>query len=162
MPRISGLELQRRLRAAASPWPIIFITGHGDVELAVEAMKNGAVDFLQKPFKDQVFLDTVEQAVQLSRTRQAETRRHQDARDLLQRLSQRELEVARLVARGLANKEVGRALGISENTVHVHRQHAMEKTGAGNVADLVRLFLLVEPDGVSASPSPGPAPTPSP
>ncbi|RIX49728.1 MAG: DNA-binding response regulator [Rhodocyclales bacterium GT-UBC] len=148
MPRVSGLELQRRLKLADSPFPIIFMTGHGDVELAVQAMKDGAVDFLQKPFKDQLFLDTVERAVQLSLERHAASRRHQEARDCLARLSAREHEVARLLALGQANKEVARQLGISENTVHVHRQHVMEKTGTGSAAELARLILRADPSGL--------------
>uniref|UniRef100_Q47D56 Regulatory protein, LuxR:Response regulator receiver n=1 Tax=Dechloromonas aromatica (strain RCB) TaxID=159087 RepID=Q47D56_DECAR len=148
MPRISGLELQRRLRAADSPFPIVFMTGHGEVELAVQAMKNGAVDFLQKPFKDQIFLDTVERAVQLSLERHAANRRHQEAREVLDRLSVREREVARLLALGLANKEVARQLGISDNTVHVHRQHVMEKTSTGSAAELARLILRADPNGL--------------
>ena len=148
MPRLSGLELQRRLQAAGSELPIIFMTGHGDVELAVQAMKAGAVDFLQKPFKDQLFLDTVERAVQLSRERYASVRRHQEAQALLDRLSVREREVARLLAQGLANKEVARALGISDNTVHVHRQHVMEKTGTSSAAELARLILRADPAGL--------------
>ena len=152
MPRVSGLELQRRLKAAdtlpASQLPIIFMTGHGDVELAVQAMKDGAVDFLQKPFKDQQFLDTVERAVQLSLERHAASRRHQEAQDSLARLSAREREVARLLALGQANKEVARTLGISENTVHVHRQHVMEKTGTGSAAELARLILRADPAGL--------------
>lgn len=148
MPRISGLELQRRLKLADSPFPIIFMTGHGDVELAVQAMKDGAVDFLQKPFKDQLFLDTVERAVQLSLERHAASRRHQEALDCLARLSAREHEVARLLALGQANKEVARQLGISENTVHVHRQHVMEKTGTGSAAELARLILRADPAGL--------------
>lgn len=148
MPRTSGLELQRRLKLTDSPFPIIFMTGHGDVELAVQAMKDGAVDFLQKPFKDQLFLDTVERAVQLSLERHAASRRHQEARDSLARLSAREHEVARLLALGQANKEVARQLGISENTVHVHRQHVMEKTGTGSAAELARLILRADPSGL--------------
>jgi len=148
MPRISGLELQRRLRAADSPFPIVFMTGHGEIELAVQAMKNGAVDFLQKPFKDQIFLDTVERAVQLSLERHAANRRHQEAREVLDRLSVREREVARLLALGLANKEVARQLGISDNTVHVHRQHVMEKTSTGSAAELARLILRADPNGL--------------
>ena len=89
MPRVSGLELQRRLLAAGSSFPVIFMTGHGDVELAVQAMKDGALDFLQKPFKDQIFLDAVERAVQLSRERHAVQRRQGEARDVLARLSAR-------------------------------------------------------------------------
>ncbi len=148
MPRLSGLELQRRLQAADSPFPIIFMTGHGDVELAVQAMKAGAIDFLQKPFKDQLFLDTVERAVQLSRERYAVTRRHQEAQAVLARLSVREWEVARLLSQGLANKEVARLLNISDNTVHVHRQHVMEKTGTSSAAELARLILRADPNGL--------------
>jgi len=148
MPRLSGLELQRRLKAADSPYPVIFMTGHGDVELAVQAMKDGAVDFLQKPFKDQLFLDTVERAVQLSLERHAASRRHQEAQDCLAKLSAREQEVARLLALGQANKEVARELGISEHTVHVHRQHVMEKTGTGSAAELARLILRADPGGL--------------
>lgn len=148
MPRISGLELQRRLRAAGSPFPIIFMTGHGEVDLAVQAMKNGAVDFLQKPFKDQLFLDTVERAVQLSLERHAANRRHQEAREALDRLTVREREVARLLALGLANKEVARQLNISDNTVHVHRQHVMEKTATSSAAELARLILRADPNGL--------------
>lgn len=148
MPRLSGLELQRRLQAADSPFPIIFMTGHGDVELAVQAMKAGAIDFLQKPFKDQLFLDTVERAVQLSRERYAVTRRHQEAQAVLARLSVREWEVARLLSQGLANKEVARLLNISDNTVHVHRQHVMEKTGTSSAAELARLLLRADPNGL--------------
>ncbi|MBK5914120.1 response regulator transcription factor [Rhodocyclus purpureus] len=148
MPRISGLELQRRLRAAGSPFPIIFMTGHGEVELAVQAMKNGAVDFLQKPFKDQLFLDTIERAVQLSLERHAANRRHREAREVLDRLSVREYEVARLLALGLANKEAARQLNISDNTVHVHRQHVMEKTGTSSAAELARLILRADPNGL--------------
>ncbi len=148
MPRISGLELQRRLQAGGSPFPIIFMTGHGDVELAVQAMKAGAIDFLQKPFKDQLFLDTVERAVHISCERYLETRRHQEAQQVLERLSVREREVARLLAQGLANKEVARLLKISDNTVHVHRQHVMEKTGTGSAAELARLILRADPGGL--------------
>lgn len=148
MPRISGLELQRRLQAVDSAFPIVFMTGHGDVELAVQAMKAGAVDFLQKPFKDHLFLDAVERAVQLSRERYATTRRHQEAQAILGRLSARESEVARLLAQGLANKEVAGILNISDNTVHVHRQHVMEKTGTSSAAELARLILRADPGGL--------------
>jgi FixJ family two-component response regulator len=148
MPRVGGLELQRRLKAADSPFPVVFMTGHGDIDLAVQAMKEGAVDFLQKPFKEQQLLDTVERAVRLSLERRHADRKCREARAMLDRLSARELEVARLLALGLSNKEVGRRLAISENTVHVHRQHAMEKTGAGSAADLARLILRADPGGL--------------
>lgn len=148
MPRISGLELQRRLNAAGSAFPIVFMTGHGDVELAVQAMKAGAVDFLQKPFKDQAFLDTIERAVALSQTRYEAEIRRQQARDSLARLSPREAEVARWLALGLSNKEIARQLAISDNTVHIHRQHVMEKTGTTSAAELARLILRADPKGL--------------
>jgi two-component system response regulator FixJ len=148
MPRISGLELQRRLISAVSAWPIIFMTGHGDVELAVQAMKDGAVDFLQKPFKDQLLLDTVERAVCISLARQQASQRCSEARELLTRLSPREAEIARRLALGLSNKEIARELSISDNTVHVHRQHIMDKTATGSAAELARLILRADPDGL--------------
>ena len=148
MPRVSGLELQRRLHALDSPLPIIFVTGHGDVELAVQAMKNGAFNFLQKPFKDQLLLDVVEQAIPLSLERYAASQRNQMARTALDRLSTREKAVERLLAQGLANKEVARRLTISENTVHVHRQHIMEKTSTNSAAELARLILRDDPSGL--------------
>ena len=148
MPRISGLELQRRLNAAGSAFPIVFMTGHGEVELAVQAMKEGAIDFLQKPFKDQLFLDTVERAVSISVERQSAHQRCLEARQILAKLSPRETEVARHLAQGLSNKEIGRELNISDNTVHVHRQHLMEKTGVSSAAELARLILRADPAGL--------------
>ena len=148
MPRISGLELQRRLNVLGSAFPVIFMTGHGEVELAVQAMKEGAIDFLQKPFKDQQFLDTVERAVSISVARQTANQRCQEARQILAKLSPRETEVARHLAQGLSNKEIGRELSISDNTVHVHRQHLMEKSGVSSAAELARLILRADPAGL--------------
>lgn len=148
MPRISGLELHRRLKATQSLFPVLFMTGHGDVDLAVQAMKEGAIDFLQKPFKDQQMLDAVERAIQLSQQRHEASQRCQRAKDLLAPLSPRENEVARQVALGQSNKEIARELGISENTVHVHRQHIMEKTSTSNAVELARLILRADPSGL--------------
>jgi len=145
MPRMSGLELQRRLVGAGSAWPIVFMTGHGDIEQAVQAMKNGALDFLQKPFKEQTLLDAVSRAAEAGRARQHDEARRAASREQLARLSPREREVARQVALGLSNKEVARVLSISENTVHVHRQRITEKTGSGHAADLARLLLRADP-----------------
>src|SRR5690606_20221881 len=144
MPRISGLELQRRLNAGAVDLPLIFMTGHGDVEQAVQAMRAGAVHFLQKPFKEQELLDALNHAVQLSQERWQHQQRTQAARDLLGKLSPREQAVALWVAKGLSNKEVARELGISDNTVHVHRQHITDKLGSAHAADLARLMLRVD------------------
>lgn len=150
MPRMSGLELQRRLVSTGSAFPIVFMTGHGDIEQAVQAMKGGALDFLQKPFKEQALLDTVNRAVDASVQSQRVRTRQAEAKAVLERLSPREREVARLLALGLSNKEVARDLDISDNTVHVHRQRITEKTGSGHAADLARLLLRADPAGLDA------------
>lgn len=146
MPMMSGLELQQALCVRWGAVPIVFVTGHGDVELAVQAMKHGACDFLEKPFRDQALLDAVSGAIRKGAVTRAELAERSRARNLLARLSPREREVAQLVARGLPNKLVGRQLDISEKTVHVHRQHVMEKTGTGSAAELARLMLRADPD----------------
>ena len=145
MPGMSGLELQQALRARGHTLPVIFITGHGDVSLAVQAMKQEACDFLEKPFKDQALLDAVTQAVRRSRRELAAEGRRSQAHALLERLSPREREVALRVAHGLPNKLIARELDISEKTVHVHRQHVMEKTHTGSAAELARLMLRADP-----------------
>lgn len=145
MPTMSGLELQERLHARGPLPPIVFVTGHGDVELAVQAMKHGACDFLQKPFRDQALLDAVAAAVRRGEEERSRTALRAEALARLDRLSPREQEVARLVARGLPNKLVARALEISEKTVHVHRQHVMDKAGVGSAAELARLMLRADP-----------------
>lgn len=145
MPRMSGLELQEQLRARGALPPIVFITGHGDVELAVQAMKHGACDFLQKPFRDQALLDAVAAAVRRGAEERSRNTQREEALARLARLSPRECEVARLVAQGLPNKLVARELSISEKTVHVHRQHVMEKAEVGSAAELARLMLRADP-----------------
>ena len=145
MPGMSGLELQQALIARGCHLPIVFITGHGDVELAVQAMKRGAFDFLEKPFKDQRLLDVVSAALRQREADLVSSERAQQAGDRLARLSPREAEVARLVAQGLPNKLVARELDISEKTVHIHRQHVMEKSEVGSAAELARLMLQADP-----------------
>ena len=145
MPGMSGLELQQALIARGCHLPIVFITGHGDVELAVQAMKRGAFDFLEKPFKDQRLLDVVSAALRQREPDLVSSERAQQAGDRLARLSPREAEVARLVAQGLPNKLVARELDISEKTVHIHRQHVMEKAEVGSAAELARLMLQADP-----------------
>lgn len=144
MPVMSGLALQQHLLSRNWDASIVFMTGHGDVEMAVQAMKSGACDFLEKPFKDQALLDAVDNGVRCTRERQRENSRQSQAQALLQRLSPREREVAHLVAQGDPNKVVAHKLGISEKTVHVHRQHIMEKTQVGNAAELTRLMLAAD------------------
>ena len=145
MPGMSGLELQQALIARGCHLPIVFITGHGDVELAVQAMKHGAFDFLEKPFRDQRLLDVVSAALRPREADLVSSARAQQAGDRLARLSPREAEVARLVAQGLPNKLVARELDISEKTVHIHRQHVMEKAEVGSAAELARLMLQADP-----------------
>ena len=145
MPGMSGLELQQRLTTLGCHVPIIFLTGHGDVELAVQAMKFGAFDFLEKPFKDQKLLDVVSAALRQRERDSVVHARAEQACQRLARLSPREAEVARLVARGLPNKLVARELDISERTVHVHRQHVMEKAEVSSAAELAHLMLQADP-----------------
>lgn len=145
MPGMSGLELQQTLRARGWTPAVVFMTGHGDVELAVQAMKQGAFDFLEKPFREQAFLDTVAAAVRHGSAQRVAAQQRAQGQALLDRLSPREREVARRVALGLPNKLVARELEISEKTVHVHRQHVMEKVEVGSAAELARLMLRVDP-----------------
>lgn len=145
MPGMNGLELQQALRARGWTPAVVFMTGHGDVELAVQAMKQGAFDFLEKPFRDQALLDTVTAAVRHGSAERIAAQRRDQAQIMLERLTPREREVARLVAMGQPNKLVARELAISEKTVHVHRQHVMEKVEVGSAAELARLMLRVDP-----------------
>jgi FixJ family two-component response regulator len=147
MPTMSGLELQKVLKTRACPLPVVFITGHGDVAMAVEAMKLGAQDFIEKPFKDQQLLDAIAQAVRVTSQRRLLDRSQAEARHLLDRLTQREREVATLVARGLSNKLIARELDISDKTVQVHRAHVLEKMGVHSAAQLAQLLMRIEQDG---------------
>ncbi|ENO88773.1 response regulator [Thauera linaloolentis 47Lol = DSM 12138] len=145
MPAMSGLELQQVLRNRGFDAPILFMTGHADVSMAVQAMKCGACDFIEKPFNDQAVLDAVAGAVRRCADMLDGAHRRDTARAALSHLSPREQEVAHLVARGQPNKLIAAELGISEKTVHIHRQHVMEKAGVSSAAELARLFLRVDP-----------------
>jgi FixJ family two-component response regulator len=139
LPGASGLDLQARMAQADMEIPIIFITGHADVPMTVRAMKAGAVEFLTKPFRDQDLLDAIHQALERDRT----TRERRAGTDQLRRrfesLTPREREVMGLVVVGLLNKQIAREVGTSETTVKIHRRQAMEKMGAGSLAELVRM-----------------------
>jgi FixJ family two-component response regulator len=139
LPGLNGLELQRRIAADRVELPIIFITGHGDVPMSVQAMKGGAVEFLTKPFGDEVLLSAIHHAIEKSRTILGREAELQALRDRHALLSPREREVMALVASGLLNKQVGGRLGISEITVKAHRGKVMRKMKAGSLADLVTM-----------------------
>ena len=139
MPLASGLDLQEELIRRKAILPIVFITGHGDVPLAVRAMKKGAVDFLAKPFDDQQLLDAINGALKRDREIRRQQSQYADARTRISELSMRQREVLNLLILGLTNKEIAAELGISEKTVKVHRQQVMEKTGTLSLAELVVL-----------------------
>jgi len=144
MPMMSGLELQRILNERNIRLPVIFLTGHADVSIAVQAMKHGACELIEKPFKDQVLLDAVGQAVRDDLAHRDEASTRQALRSRLDKLSPRELEVARLIVEGLPNKTIGQRLDISERTVQVHRLHVMEKIGIHSAAELTQIVLKAD------------------
>jgi FixJ family two-component response regulator len=136
---LSGLDLQKRLVEGDIEIPIVFITGHGDIPMAVQAMKAGAMEFLRKPFRDQDLLDAVQQALERDRKGREQRAEIAGLRKRFDSLTPREREVMALVAAGLLNKQVAGELGTSEASVKVHRQHVMEKIGADSLAELVRM-----------------------
>jgi two-component system, LuxR family, response regulator FixJ len=142
MPEMSGLDLLRRLREMKIEVPVIVVTGHGDVPLAVEAMKFGAMDFLEKPFDDEVLLASVRAALE---RQHGETRRHAERADIENRiavLSNRERDVLGGLVAGRANKQIAYDLGISPRTVEIYRANLMDKMRAGSLSDLVRMALI--------------------
>jgi len=139
LPEVSGLDFQVELAAAGIYIPIIFMTGHGDIPMTVQAMKAGAVDFLTKPFRHQEMIDAVNRALAVDRKRRAEYATVSELRLLYESLTAREREVIALVSAGLGNKRIAAELGISEITVKVHRVHIMRKMRARSLADLVRI-----------------------
>jgi two-component system, LuxR family, response regulator FixJ len=148
MPGMSGLELQQFLNLRGAVIPVIFITGHGDIPMAVEAMQQGAFDFLQKPFRDQDLLDRVQRALEKDRGQLREKNRIQERRDSL---TPREREILDLMTRGKPNKVMAADLGVSQRTVEIHRARVMEKMGASSLAQLVR--MVMDLDTPSADPS---------
>ena len=139
LPGLNGLELQKHVAVERTDMPIIFITGHGDIPMSVGAMKAGAVEFLTKPFNDEVLLTAIRQALERSRLALAQEAEMQELRDRYASLTPREMQVMALVVSGLLNKQVGGELGISEKTVKAHRGQVMQKMKANSLADLVKM-----------------------
>jgi two-component system response regulator FixJ len=143
MPDMSGLEVQEHLNRMGSMLPVIFITGHGDVPMAVQAMKEGAFEFIQKPFRDQELLDRINHALKLDAEYRSTAARRSEVQQRLESLTPREKQVMGFIVDGSANKVIAIDLGLSERTVEIHRAKVMEKMGARSVAHLVKLHMTV-------------------
>ncbi len=146
MPGMSGLELQGYLAREGYRLPVIMITGHGDVAMAVKAMKSGAVDFIEKPFHDEDLLRSIRNALDFDRKQRANRETRAEVAARLSELTPREHEVMAMVTDGKANKEIAAELGVSAKTVEAHRARVMEKMRADSLADLVRMAMLASQD----------------
>jgi FixJ family two-component response regulator len=155
MPGLSGLELQQRLNEQHAEVPVIFVTGHGDIPMAVNAMKSGAADFIQKPFRDQDLIDRIHKALQQDKERRAWRREEQIIRERLKTLTPRETEVMQRVVRGQANKVIALDLGVSQRTVELHRARVMRKLRMRSLAELVHAIGKVGPEAITSSASNG-------
>jgi two-component system, LuxR family, response regulator FixJ len=144
MPLMSGLELQQLLNIRGAIIPVIFITGHGDIPMAVEAMQHGAFDFLQKPFRDQDLLDRVQKALEKDRVNRVQLREKTRIQERRESLTPREREILELMTRGKPNKVMAADLGVSQRTVEIHRARVMEKMGASSLAQLVRMVMDID------------------
>jgi two-component system response regulator FixJ len=144
MPGMSGLELQQQLNMRGAIIPVIFITGHGDVPMAVEAMQQGAFDFLQKPFRDQDLIERVQRALAKDQSNRAELSEQAKVRERFESLTPREREVLALVTSGKANKVMAADLNVSQRTIEIHRARVMEKMHASSLAQLVRMMMDLE------------------
>ena len=147
MPGISGLDLQQQLTASDAPLPIVFITGHGDIPMAVRAIKAGAVEFLQKPFRDDDLLTAVSNALARDRAARRDREALEAVRARYATLTERERAVLLPIVQGSLNKQVGAALGVTEQTVKVHRHNIMRKMAAASLPDLVRMIESLKAAG---------------
>src|SRR6266849_3324392 len=152
LPRMNGLQLQEELNRTIPYASIVFVTGHGDLSLGMHAMRQGAVDFLEKPVDEQALLSSITRGVQLSRERRAEQFRRIEVEELERSLTSREREVFVLITTGLLNKQVGAELGTTERTVKAHRASIMSKMGAASLADLVRMASILQIHAPSKTP----------
>jgi FixJ family two-component response regulator len=141
MPGMSGLELQQELNRLGAVIPVVFVTGHGDVPMAVEAIQQGAFDFVQKPYREQELLDRIQRALAKDKSSREALQERDRIRARLASLTPRERDVLQLVTRGKPNKVMAAELGLSQRTVEIHRAHVMEKSGATSIAQLVRMVL---------------------
>jgi len=144
MPKMSGTELQKRMLERDIPLPIIFITGHADVAIAVDCMKRGAFEFIEKPVRAQRLLDTIQRALSQDRDRRSIRVEIDEAKACFSHLTPRESQVVEFAVTGLSNRDIARELGVSSQAIDAHRSKAMQKLGVTNVADLVRLIQKVE------------------
>lgn len=144
MPGMSGIELQAELNQRGAIIPVIFISGHGDIPMAVEAIQHGAFDFLQKPFRDQDLIDRVQRALASDAEHRQLLQQRETLRQRYESLTPREQEVLQLVTQGKANKVMAGDLGVSQRTVEIHRARVMEKMGAQSLAQLVRMVLELD------------------
>jgi FixJ family two-component response regulator len=157
MPAMSGLELQQLLNMRGAIIPVIFITGHGDIPMAVEAMQHGAFDFLQKPFRDQDLLDRVQKALEKDRVNRVQLREKTRIQERRESLTPREREILELMTRGKPNKVMAADLGVSQRTVEIHRARVMEKMGASSLAQLVRMVMDLDQNATSETAPPAQA-----
>lgn len=144
MPGMSGLELVAELKKRGEDCPILLLTGHGDIQMAVQAIKTGALDFIEKPFDPERLIDAVRNAISMSQKQAAQSESVREIRDRYATLSDRQKETMLLLVQGMANKEIAMRLGISPRTVEIHRTWVMNKMGAKTLADLVRMGMTLD------------------
>jgi len=149
LPGMSGMQLQRKLLDDGAIIPVIIITGHGDVPMAVRAIQTGAFNFLEKPFRDQELLDNIQEAIELDATKRSNRSYTEKIRALIESLTPRERELMQLMVDGYSNRGISEACGISVKTVEVHRSRIMSKMGVGSLPELVKMALIVNPEAAT-------------